>query len=985
MNLQELLIQGNQLTSLPESIGRLSKLKILYLSVNQLTHLPKSIGQLHRLQTLYLSVNLLSSLPDSIGQLINLQELLLQGNQLTQLPESIGQLVNLQELLLQGNQLTQLPESIGQLTQLKTFDLYENQLAYLPESIGQLINLKVLVLYVNKLVVLPESIGQLINLKILSLDGNELVCLPESIGNLVNLQMLYLSVNHLTKLPESIGQLASLKMLVLYVNKLHTLPKSIGQLRSLQILYLSANHLTHLPDSIGHLDNLEELYLYQNQLSSVPESVGHLKTLQELYLYENQLLSLPESLQSLTRLKVLYLHDNPGLGIPIEVLGASSQTVKNENGIPASPKKILDYYFRIKTQCHPLNEAKLIMVGFGAVGKTSLVNRLLYDRFDGSEKKTAGIQISQWSIKLRQTEDITLNVWDFGGQEIMHNTHQFFLTERSLYLLVLNGRKGHEDSDAEYWLELIQTFGGDSPVIVVLNKIQEHPFDLNRRGLQQKFPNLQAFVETDCAEGTGLSELRQIIEEQTDTLPHLRDAFPGSWFEIKNRLAGMAENFISFDRYRHLCSQNGEVDYEAQDQLAFYLHSLGIALNYKDDPRLRDTHVLNPHWVTTGIYTLLNAETLASHQGELTISDMAKLLDPINYPQERHYFLLELMQKFELCFRFPEGENRYLIPDLLDKQQSLEADTFDQYHCLNFQYRYPILPEGLIPRFIVRTHVLSSVEKLRWRTGVILEFEGNRALVKGDLVDKQVTISVDGPRPGRRRLLAIIRSDFEHIHRNFKFRPQERVPIPQHPEVSVSYRGLITRERKGRETIEVELEDDLLELNTQDLLNGVDLEYSRLPNSQIERSPLLPALFYSYAQQDEALKNELETHLKLLQRQQLIQTWSDRCILPGVDWQQELDERLEQAHIIVLLVSAHFLASDYCYEIEMKRALARHAAGDAIVMPIILREVNWYSTPFARLKVLPPGGKAVSSWDDRNEAWRHVEECIRWTIEQKWG
>ena len=97
-----------------------------------------------------------------------------------------------------------------------------------------------------------------------------------------------------------------------------------------------------------------------------------------------------------------------------------------------------------------------------------------------------------------------LHVWDFGGQEIMHSTHQFFLTQRSLYLLVLNGRQGHEDADAEYWLNLIDSFGEDSPVIVVLNKIKEHPFDLNRRGLMQKFGIVRDFIETDCEDGTGI-------------------------------------------------------------------------------------------------------------------------------------------------------------------------------------------------------------------------------------------------------------------------------------------------------------------------------------------------------------------------------------------------------------------------------------------------------------------------------------------------
>jgi internalin A len=249
---------------------------------------------------------------------------------------------------------------------------------------------------------------------------------------------------------------------------------------------------------------------------------------------------------------------------------------------------------------------------------------------------------------------------------------------------------------------------------------------------------------------------------------------------IKDRLSEMADNYISFEQYRAICQTDGETDFGAQDSLAVHLHSLGIALNYKDDPRLRDTHVLNPHWVTNGIYTLLNAEELAHSKGELEAACLSRNLDAQNYPPERHGFLLELMRKFELCFRFEEDENRYLIPDLLDKQQPAAAADFDPAECLNFRYEYPILPEGLLPRFIVRTHVLSE-HQLRWRTGVILNFEGNRALVKADPQDKCVSISVAGPMASRRRLLAVIRSDFERIHSSFKFKPKELVPVPGHP------------------------------------------------------------------------------------------------------------------------------------------------------------------------------------------------------------
>src|SRR5207302_41203 len=140
--------------------------------------------------------------------------------------------------------------------------------------------------------------------------------------------------------------------------------------------------------------------------------------------------------------------------------------------------------------------------------------------------KTQGISINQWPIRLDGGDAVRLHIWDFGGQEIMHATHQFFLSQRSLYLLVLNGRQGGEDADAEYWLQLIESFGGDSPVIVVLNKIKEHAFDLNRRGLQGKYPTIRQFIRTDCKDRTGIDELRVAIDRETGALKDLRVLFP---------------------------------------------------------------------------------------------------------------------------------------------------------------------------------------------------------------------------------------------------------------------------------------------------------------------------------------------------------------------------------------------------------------------------------------------------------------------------
>lgn len=862
---------------------------------------------------------------------------------LTEVPELIGQMHWLEGLYLSSNQLTRLPESISQLQQLQRIYLASNKLTRLPESIGQLQQLNNLDFRNNKLTSLPESIGQLQQLKSLDLSGHNLMTLPESIGQLQQLQRLDVSNNQLAELPGS-----------------------IGQLKQLFDLNLSGNRLVRLPESIGRLEQLEHLYLHDNQLTSLPESIKQLKTLKELY-----------------------LQGNDDLGIPIEVVAAPLQYALGREAKSVKPSEILNYYFRLRSDRRPLNEAKLILVGRGAVGKTSIANQLVLKKFRKTEKKTDGIQITQWPIRLNGKEDVRLNVWDFGGQEIMHATHQFFLTQRSLYLVVINGREGGEDADADYWLKLIESFGGESPVIVVLNKIKEHPFDLNRRALQQKYPAIREFIKTDCANGFGISDLRKAIGRETDRLENLRDAFPASWFKIKDRLSGMEKSYLTFDQYREVCTQENEADKSAQESLAFYLHNLGIVLNFKDDPRLQDTHVLNPHWVTRGIYKILNTERLERQKGEIALSDLSTILDETEYPRAMHRFIFDLMKKFELCFSFPDDDTHYLVPELLDKQEPEETAEFKPAECLNFEYHYPVLPEGLLPRFIVRTASLSEGPKemrWRWRTGVILRFEDCRALVKGDLQDKKVFIHVRGSVTSRRRLLAIIRSDFERIHRDIrKLEPQEMVPLPEHPEETVSYQDLLVMEKEGEKEVKLVAGGRVVKQDVQQLLNGVDLEGARRIEHKFDWRSEAVQLFLSYSHKDESLRNELETHLKLLQRQRLIETWHDRLIGAGDEWKEKIDDNLERAGIILLLVSADFIASDYCYEKEMARALERHEKGEARVIPIIVRDVNWSHAPFTKLQFLPKDGLAVTKWPDKDSAWRNVSEGIEKVAEEMLG
>src|ERR1017187_469906 len=480
-------------------------------------------------------------------------------------------------------------------------DLSGLGLTGIPDSLAQLAQLQSLNLSNNRITAIPNSLAHLAQLQYLDLSRNRITAIPNSLAQLAQLQSLNLSNNRITAIPDFLAQLVQLQTLVLSLNEITAIPDSLSQVARLQVLYLWGNQITAIPDSLSQLTQLQLLDLSRNQITAVPDSLAHLTQLQRLDFTRNQITAIPDSLAALENLTELFLHNNPNLGIPPEVLGSPSTEIGRDKP-PKPAKEILAYYFAQRSGAKPLNEAKLILVGRGGVGKTSLVKTLMTGKFKQGEEQTEGIKISDWHCPLNPGENVTLHIWDFGGQEMMHATHQFFLAARTLYLLVLEHRRDGCDEEADYWFRLIRTFGGpDAPVVIVLNKQRLAPFDVNRGAWLEKYAgNIKAFVETDCTDPKSVARLQEKIQEQLNALQSLKTRFPTRWFAIKEKLARMTADFVSFADYRALCRVNGEEDPESQDALSGFLHDLGIALNYRNDPRLRFAYVLNPEWVTNG-------------------------------------------------------------------------------------------------------------------------------------------------------------------------------------------------------------------------------------------------------------------------------------------------------------------------------------------------------------------------------------------------
>ncbi len=806
-NLSNLDLSHNLLSELPASLGQLQNLSELGLYDNQLSELPAWLGQMQNLSALFLNNNQLSELPAWLGQMQNLSDLGLGSNQLLELPTWLGQLQNLSHLYLEENQLSELPAWFGQLQNLSVLSLHDNQLSELPAWFGQLQNLSELDLYDNQLSELPASFGQLQNLKKLNLWDNKLSKLPASFGQLQNLSLLWLWKNQLSELPASFGQLQKLSSLNLSYNQLSELPASFGQLQNLSDLDLGSNQLSELPASFGQLQNLSELHLDNNQLSELPASFGQLQNLSELHLDNNQLSELPASFGQLLNLQKLYLYSNKISQLPKEILHFNLDIiwttgyirkciVVGNNPFETPPIEIIkqgkeaiaNYYAALEQQPRPLNESKLILIGDGGAGKTSLMKRLLGQDFNPQESQTHGININTLGFK-HQDQDIKLHCWDFGGQQIMHATHQFFLSKRSLYVLVLDSRR---ETQADYWLKHIQTFGNNAPVIIAINKIDENPhFSLPKRKLLQQYPNIKYIARISCATQDGIDDLKNQIQNRLADIELLHTLFPATWFRVKTTIVEQAAqtNFASYEQFVDLCEKNGIQKESEQNTLINFLHDLGIVIHFQDR-WLRETNVINPQWITEAIYSIINASQLVG--GKLYREQLTHILDNTIYPTRKHDYIIELMKKFELCYALNDDE--FLLPDLFNNEEP-EFD-FDDNHALHIIFDYDFLPSSIFTRFIVRMHK-DIHNNIYWRKGCLLHNANYHSSALIETNNNQITLQINGQQAREYlTVLQFILNDLNNRFNNLKI--ITKIGLPDAPQTTVNQDYLLQLVNKGQ-------------------------------------------------------------------------------------------------------------------------------------------------------------------------------------------
>ena len=531
------------------------------------------------------------------------------------------------------------------------------------------------------------------------------------------MQDLYLYGNQLTELPDSLGNLTNLKDFYLWGNLLTELPDWLGNLVSLTRLSLNGNQLTELPGSMCNLVALNRLYINQNRLIKLPDWLGDLTNLTELELEDNGLTELPGSLANLINLTELNLDKNP-LHDPIP------QIV--ERGMDA-----LVTYLRSLKDARPQYEAKLLLVGEGNVGKTSLVAALRGAPFIEGRPTTHGIEI--WPLTVHHpTRDveITLRAWDFGGQEVYRITHQFFFSQRALYIVVWNARQGHEQDEVETWLRRIQLrVGPDACAIVVATHCAERVPELDYPHLKDVFPHMLAgSFEVDSRTEEGIQELLVGITKQAERLPQMGQMMSPRWESAREEILARAkdEPQIQYEEFAEVCKRHDLVDSEVI-VLSQLMNDLGQIIHYGEDEGLKDIVVLNPEWLTKAISYVLEDRPTREAGGILDHARLQKIWggqpDRSAYPTRYHRYFLRLMEKFDVSYRLEDDESHSLIAQLVSHERPnlpwrQTAELSSGVRRLAMVCRLSDMAPGLIPWMTVRHHRAST--GLYWRRGVFL-------------------------------------------------------------------------------------------------------------------------------------------------------------------------------------------------------------------------------------------------------------------------
>ncbi|MGE0085250.1 MAG: COR domain-containing protein [Desulfococcaceae bacterium] len=613
---------------------------------------------------------------------------------------------------------------------------------------------------------------------------------------------------------------------------------------------------------------------------------------------------------------------NPLKTPPPEIVKQGKEAVRN-------------YFAQLKEQQQDyLFEAKLLIVGEPGAGKTTMACKM--DDADCAlpekEETTKGIAVKQYYFPLKKEDfrgfghpeklenrNFRINLWDFGGQEIYKATHRFFLSRRSLYALVADSR--NEDTDFNYWLHIVEMFGADSPLLIVLNEKYQRKRNLDLPAMRNRFGNIKEVLDVDFAESdkTRLNRLERAVRYYVSQLPHIGSPVPARWTTVREALEKEEHNFISLQDYLNICKNSGIAKHQDAMVLSQYFHDIGVVLHFQDDDLLQKTIFLKPNWATNAVYKILDHPLLNQNSGRFSREDAKTIWHEEQYAFV-HSELLRLMQKFFLCYE-TDSSGKYIVPERLPPAQPEYDWNKNDNLLLQYKYEY-FMPKGILSQFIVQMHPYISNHGLVWKRGVVLERENTKAEIIEAYDARFIRIRIAGKN--KRDFMTLISEKFDQINAQYeKMKWEKLIPCNCHEcktkEEPYFYelKDLKRRIEKNRQEVECGISYEMVNVRSliDDVISPVMPEINPIPEKPDNPKK---KVFISYATEDYGTAKRLYDDLTLKN----IECWLDReSLLAGQNWRKTIPQIIQDSDYFLLLISFKSVTKKGFVQKEQKTAL----------------------------------------------------------------
>ncbi len=916
-----------------------------------LTAIPEEVKEMSWLTELNLSSNEIKKI-DGLDKLKKLQNLYLDSNQITKI-EGLHNLKKLQLLYLHSNQIDKI-ERLDSLPVLKSLDLSSNQITQI-EGLEKLKTLEVLFLTSNK---------------IRKIDG---------LNKLNKLNSLFLSSNQITKI-ENIDSLSMLNSLDLLSNQISKI-EGLNKLTTLTWLDLSSNQITNI-EGLDELTALNSLALSSNQINKI-----------------EGLDAFPAALEK------LYLFNNPIANINITIFGTS-----------ADYNCMLDLrnFFAEDVNIN-VPEVKLILTGNSDVGKTKLRFYLTTGEYDTTRNSTHGLEVHPYKLEKRIKEqygfeqNTKIVIWDFGGQEYFHNTHQLFFNQDAVYVflweketnknepILTEVKKENNGSsvfrvlehfDADYWLSNIRHYAPDAVIILAQNKVDKYePLEWLPHSCTKKYncknqyhisiaksaeKNLDYWFDFQKLKHTIFNELKSFVSKNKEG--NVYNKIRKEIERLQQDNYWKVEDFITF--IENLKTNSKSINANTIDNRLVIEHfnRQGKVL-FPSNQTLESGKVIftNPQWLSEKIYEILN-DAVLQRNGFFDEKDLIKLVTDSKFESaEILYQIVQLMKQYNIVF-FNPNKNQYVVPQYLPEVPTVH------YSQVKKLLRFPkliIKLEGFLPKSVINNiiarYAIKDDAASFYKYGVKTE-EKNRdiLLIEADyprksiyiysdvadaiylrnvfsdiLLEFGITLSRGGtiPSDGVGNALSFI-NETQVIST-----PINHIYISIDDKIFVDWIELWNSYRNSDKEIEKDYciaEDGNIVLRK--LFASYYLPYNEVRNMRTNELLKPSKLFISYSSKNSDFMKRLVTHLEPLKRNGTIELWYDRMIEPGTKWDDAIKEEMRSASIIIFLLSPDFIATNYIFEFEIPQAIKQMESTNSKLFFVELQSCSWNRTVLSRFQ-----------------------------------